>query len=263
MLAKAIATSIDVIFKRIQFTPDLLPSDITGSNLYNQKTGEFEFQPGPVFANIVLADEINRTTPRTQSALLEAMDERQVTVDGITHTLARPFFVAATQNPVDYHGTYPLPEGQLDRFLISLSIGYPEQADEEEVVRSQLLRHPIDTLKPVLKGSDVLQAQEAVRQVTVSEPVIGYCVDLVKATRASDDVILGAGPRGTLALARMAQGVAAVQGRDYVLPDDVKTVAPAVLKHRIVAKPALRAGDGAPRKIIDGILDSVAVPIGS
>jgi MoxR-like ATPase len=262
MLAKSIAKSVDGEFKRIQFTPDLLPSDITGANLFNQKTGDFEFQPGPVFANIVLADEINRTTPRTQSALLEAMDERQVTIDGVTRRLPEPFFVIATQNPAEYHGTYPLPEGQLDRFLMSLGLGYPDAADEKEVIISQQVRHPIEDLAAVMHADDVLAAQKAVRAVTVEEPVIDYALKIIAATRKSEDLILGASPRGALALVHSAQGYAAVKGRDYTKPDDIKAVAAAVLTHRIFLKPRLRTGDSPAARVIAAILDSIPVPVG-
>ncbi len=261
MLAKSIARSVDGIFKRIQFTPDLLPSDITGTSLFNQKTGDFEWQPGPVFANIVLADEINRTTPRTQSALLEAMDERQVTIDGVTRPLPEPFFVIATQNPVDYHGTYPLPEGQLDRFLMSIGLGYPGRDDERDIILSQQMRHPVDALKPVMHTDDVLKAQNAVRGVTLSEPILDYALRIVEATRQSADLVLGASPRGTLALTHTAQGLAAVRGRDYVLPDDIKAVAAAVLSHRVYVKPKLRTGEAPARAVIQAILDAIPVPV--
>lgn len=261
MLAKSIAKSVDGIFKRIQFTPDLLPSDITGTSLFNQKTGDFEFQSGPVFGNIVLADEINRTTPRTQSALLEAMDERQVTIDGVTREMPKPFFVIATQNPVEYHGTYPLPEGQLDRFLMSINLGYPEASDEKAVVLSQQSSHPIETLKPVMHADKIVEAQSAVRKVTVDETLIDYVLKICDATRRSDDFVLGASPRGTLALVRTAQGYAAINGREYVLPDDIKTVAMAVLAHRVFVKPRLRTGEAPARKIIARILDEVPVPV--
>lgn len=261
MLAKSIAKSVDGTFKRIQFTPDLLPSDITGTSLYNQKTGDFEFQPGPVFGNIVLADEINRTTPRTQSALLEAMDERQVTIDGITRDMPKPFFVIATQNPVEYHGTYPLPEGQLDRFLMSINLGYPEASDEKAVVLSQRTSHPIDSLKPVMHADDIIKAQTAVKKVRIDETLIDYALKITEATRHSDDFVLGASPRGTLSLVHTAQGFAAVQGRDYVLPDDIKAVAMAVLAHRVFVKPRLRTGEAPARKIIARILDEVPVPV--
>lgn len=261
MLAKSIAKSVDGTFKRIQFTPDLLPSDITGTSLYNQKTGDFEFQPGPVFANIVLADEINRTTPRTQSALLEAMDERQVTIDGVTREMPKPFFVIATQNPVEYHGTYPLPEGQLDRFLMSINLGYPDASDEKEVVLSQRTAHPIETLKAVMKAEDIVKAQAAVKTVKVDETLIDYILKITEATRRSDDFVLGASPRGTLSLVHTSQGYAAIRGRDYVLPDDIKAVAIAVLAHRVFVKPRMKTGEAPARRIIAKILDEVPVPI--
>ncbi len=261
MLAKSIAKSVDGTFKRIQFTPDLLPSDITGTSLFNQKTGDFAFQPGPVFGNIVLADEINRTTPRTQSALLEAMDERQVTIDGVTRAMPEPFFVIATQNPVEYHGTYPLPEGQLDRFLMSINLGYPDAADEKAVVISQRSTHPIEMLKPVMHADEIVEAQAAVTTVSVDETLIDYVLKITDATRKSDDFILGASPRGTLALVHTAQGYAAIKGRKYVLPDDIKTVAMAVLAHRVFVKPRLKTGEAPARKIIARILDEVPVPV--
>ncbi len=261
MLAKSIARSVDGVFKRIQFTPDLLPSDITGTSLFNQKKADFEWQPGPIFANIVLADEINRTTPRTQSALLEAMDERQVTIDGVTRALPEPFFVIATQNPVDYHGTYPLPEGQLDRFLMSLGLGYPGREDERDIILSQQLNHPVDTLEPVMHTDDVLAAQAAVRSVTLSDAILDYAIGIVEATRQSADLVLGASPRGTLALTHTAQGLAAVRGRDYVLPDDIKAVAAAVLAHRVYVKPKLRTGEAPARAVIQAILDAIPVPV--
>ncbi len=261
MLAKSIAKSVDGTFKRIQFTPDLLPSDITGASLFNQKTGDFEWQPGPVFGNIVLADEINRTTPRTQSALLEAMDERQVTIDGVTRAMPEPFFVIATQNPVEYHGTYPLPEGQLDRFLMSINLGYPDAADEKAVVVSQQSSHPIETLKPVMHADEIVEAQAAVKTVSVDETLIDYVLKITDATRRSDDFVLGASPRGTLALVHTAQGHAAINGRTFVLPDDIKAVAMAVLAHRVFVKPRLKTGEAPARKIIARILDEVPVPI--
>jgi MoxR-like ATPase len=261
MLAKSIAKSLDGVFKRIQFTPDLLPSDITGASLFNQKTGDFEWQPGPVFGNIVLADEINRTTPRTQSALLEAMDERQVTIDGVTRDMPKPFFVIATQNPVEFHGTYPLPEGQLDRFLMSINLGYPSSPDEKSVVLSQQVSHPIETLKSVMHVDKIVEAQAAVKKVTIDETLIDYVLKITEATRRSDEFVLGASPRGTLSLVHTAQGYAAINGREYVLPDDIKTVAMAVLAHRVFVKPRLKTGEAPARKIIARILDEVPVPI--
>lgn len=261
MLARAIAKSINGTFRRIQFTPDLLPSDITGTSLFNQKIHDFQFSPGPVFANIVLADEINRTTPRTQSALLEAMDEYQVTVDGIAHLLPEPFFVIATQNPIEYHGTYPLPEGQLDRFLMSINLGYPEEAAEKEIIKSQRISHPIESVSPVLKAEDLLGVYEGVKQVHISESLVDYVLKIVTATRDHRDLVLGASPRGSLAIIRTAQGVAAIGGRDYVLPDDIKKVSPAVLSHRIMVKPQLRLGKSPGRKVISSILGEIEVPL--
>lgn len=260
MLAKSIARSIDAVFKRVQATPDLLPSDITGVAIYHQSNREFEFIPGPIFANIVVVDEVNRTTPRTQSALLEAMEERQVTAEGVSRVVPTPFFVIATQNPLEYHGTYPLPEGQLDRFLIALSIGYPTAADERKVVQEQLMEHPLEHLQPVVSLSEIEEIQARVRETKVEDPVVEYAVSLAGATRTHPELILGAGPRGSLGLIRVAQSRALVQGRDYVLPDDVKAVAPMVLGHRVVLKPQLRLGPGAGRKIINDLLKQIPVP---
>ncbi|MBW3589615.1 MAG: MoxR family ATPase [Actinobacteria bacterium] len=260
MLAKSIARSIDAVFKRVQATPDLLPSDITGVAIYHQSNREFEFIPGPIFANIVVVDEVNRTTPRTQSALLEAMEERQVTAEGVSRVVPTPFFVIATQNPLEYHGTYPLPEGQLDRFLIALSIGYPAAGDERKVVQEQLMEHPLDHLQPVVSLSEIEEIQARVRETKVEAPVVEYAVALAGATRTHPDLILGAGPRGSLGLIRVAQSRALVQGRDYVLPDDIKAVAPMVLGHRVVLKPQLRLGPGAGRKIINDLLKQIPVP---
>ena len=262
MLAKSIAKSVDGTFKRIQFTPDLLPSDITGTNLFNQKTGDFVFQPGPIFANIVLADEINRTTPRTQSALLEAMDERHVTSDGVSRPLPEPFFVIATQNPADYHGTYPLPEGQLDRFLMSINLGYPAAGDEKAVVIAQRIKHPIEDVKPVMRAADVVTAQQAVRSVKVEDTLIDYAMAVTDATRKSADLTLGASPRGTLALVHVAQGLAAIKGRDYILPDDIKKVAVSVLAHRISVKPKLKTRSNSAGAIVAAILEATPVPVG-
>ncbi len=261
MLAKAIARSINGSFKRIQFTPDLLPSDITGTSLYNQKTGDFEFSPGPVFANIVLADEINRTTPRTQSALLEAMDERQVTVDGVAHMLPEPFFVTATQNPMEYHGTYPLPEGQMDRFMMSLDLGYPDIEDEKDIMKSQQITHPIDQIAPVVSIESILLLQDAVRRVYIDETLVDYAVRLVRATREDKDLMMGASPRGSLAIMRAGQGVAAAAGRDYVLPDDIKRVTLAALKHRVFPKPQLRMGKAPAKTILERIIENTTVPV--
>lgn len=261
MLAKSIAKSIDATFKRVQATPDLLPSDITGVAIYHQSSGAFEFIPGPIFANVVVVDEVNRTTPRTQSALLEAMEERQVTAEGVSRAVPIPFFVIATQNPLEHHGTYPLPEGQLDRFLIALTVGYPDALAEREVVEQQQLEHPIERISPVLSLGEIGEIQTRVRETDVSTPVLDYIVALVRTTRDHADLTLGAGPRGSLGLSRVAQARALLLGRDYVLPDDVKAVAPMVLGHRVVPKAQLRLGPGAGRTIIQGVLDKVPVPV--
>lgn len=261
VLAKSIARSIEGSFKRIQATPDLLPSDITGVAVYKQNTSEFEFIPGPIFANIVVVDEVNRTTPRTQAALLEAMEERQVTAEGMSRRVPSPFFVIATQNPLEYHGTYPLPEGQLDRFLIATSIGYPDSAGEAAVVTEQLLEHPIDRIGPVLSLGEVEEIQARVRETRIEPLLIDYIVTLVGTTRNHTDLILGAGPRGSLSLTRAAQARALFLGRDYVLPDDIKALAAMVLGHRIVLKPQLRAGPLAGRGIISDIVAQIPVPV--
>lgn len=261
MLAKAIARSVDGSFKRIQATPDLLPSDITGVAVYHQSTGVFEFVPGPIFANIVVVDEVNRTTPRTQAALLEAMEERQVTAEGISRPVPAPFFVMATQNPIEYHGTYPLPEGQLDRFLIALSIGYLDAGAERKVVEDQLLEHPISRIGPVVSLTEVEEIQARVRETRIDPVLIDYAVALVHQTRRHADVALGAGPRGTLGLTRVGQARAMLLGRDYVLPDDIKAAAPMVLPHRVVLKPQLRLGMGASRKVVQDVVAKVPVPV--
>ncbi|MDW8319424.1 MAG: MoxR family ATPase [Anaerolineae bacterium] len=237
MLARALAISLGVTFKRLQCTPDLLPNDITGVSVFNQQTRQFEFIPGPAFANVLLADEINRATPRTQSALLEAMAERQVTVDGVTRPLGRPFLVLATQNPIEYEGTFPLPEAQLDRFLLKLSLGYLEPAQEEEMLVHLRRRHPIETLQPVADATELPALAEQVWDVHVDDTVRGYIVRLVQATRRHPDLALGASPRGSLGLYRASQALAALRGRRYVLPDDVKQLAPAVLPHRCLVRP--------------------------
>jgi MoxR-like ATPase len=234
MLAKALARSLDLSFQRIQFTPDLLPSDVTGINFFSQQSQRFEFRPGPIFANVVLADEINRATPRTQSALLEAMEERQVTVDGETRPLPRPFIVLATQNPVELEGTFPLPEAQLDRFLLRVRMGYPTRDEERQVARRFYDRNPLEALQPVLRADDVPELAQLCRRVHVSEAVEEYLVDVVRATRLQADVALGASPRATLALFRAAQAVAALEGRSFVTPDDVKRLAGPLLGHRVV-----------------------------
>lgn len=261
MLAKSIARSIDAGFKRIQATPDLLPSDITGVAIYRQSNGHFDFIPGPVFSNVLLVDEINRTSPRTQSALLEAMEERQVTAEGQTRPVPTPFFVIATQNPLEYHGTYPLPEGQLDRFLIALSLGYLDPSEESRVITEQLLEHPIERIGPVISLSEVEEIQTRVRETRVESVVLDYAVAVTGSTRTHPDVILGAGPRGTLGLTRVAQARALLLGRDYVLPDDVKAIAPMVLPHRITLKPQLRRGHGAAKSVVSDVLGQVPVPV--
>lgn len=261
MLARAFARSIEASFQRIQFTPDLLPSDVTGVSIYNQKTTEFEFQPGPIFANIVLIDEINRTTPRTQSSLLEAMDEHQVTVDSVTHALPEPFFVMATQNPVEFYGTYPLPEGQRDRFMIAVGLGYPSLETEKEIAADQMLRHPIDSLKSVLTLQDVLGLQEVVRGVHMDPDLIEYAVSIVHATRNHVALLLGASPRGSLALVRSSQASAILEGREYVTPDDVKLMAQWVLPHRFVTRERSRTSMREANEIMAQILDEVPVPL--
>lgn len=260
MLARALAKSIDAKFQRIQFTPDLLPSDVTGVSVYNQKSGVFEFQPGPIFSNIVLIDEINRTTPRTQSSLLEAMAERQVSVDGITYTLPDPFFVMATQNPIEFYGTYPLPEGQRDRFIMAIGLGYPSFKVEKEIALDQMVRHPIEDLAPVISLEEFKQVQSAVREVSIEESVLDYIVSIVHATRNNQELLLGASPRGSLALVRTSQAMALCQGRDYVVPDDVKQMAPWVLPHRFITRERTK-GIANQAHIIDSILKEVPVPV--
>jgi MoxR-like ATPase len=237
MLARSVAISIGGDFKRIQCTPDLLPNDMTGVSVFNQLTTQFEFRPGPVFVNVLLADEINRATPRTQSALLEAMQEAQVTVDGITHPLPRPFLVIATQNPIEFEGTFPLPEAQLDRFLMQLSLGYPSKAEERRILALLRKEHPILGLQPVVEASGLLTIQNSIWEVHVEESIQDYILDLVRATREHPDLALGSSPRGSLALFKTSQAYAAFEGRDYVLPDDVQRLAPYVLPHRLILKP--------------------------
>ncbi|MHB1161705.1 MAG: AAA family ATPase [Chloroflexota bacterium] len=262
VLAKALARSIGCSFKRLQFTPDLLPSDVTGVSIFNQKTGEFEFRAGPIIAQIVLADEINRATPKTQAALLEAMEERQVTVDGATFRMPRPFLVMATQNPIEYEGTFPLPEAQLDRFLMRIRLGYPDRDREVEILDRQQYSHPLDQLGQVVTAEDLLAAQAQVKEVAVSPPLRGYIVDIVSATRDHPDVYLGASPRGSLSLFRTAQARALMAGRDYVLPDDVKALAEPVLAHRLIINPASRIKNVDASLVIREMLDSLPVPGG-
>ncbi len=260
-LAKAIARCIGGDFRRIQFTPDLLPSDITGGAIYNQKEGEFQFRPGPIFGNVVLADEINRATPKTQSALLEAMEEDQVTTEGETRNLPRPFFVIATQNAIEMTGTYPLPEAQLDRFFARLSLGYPDMAHETEILDRQQTSHPIDLTRPVIKLSELEDMQDAIRHVFVHETVKKYIVEVVRATRESSLLLMGASPRGSLHLMRAAQANAAMNGSEYVRPDDVKAVASAVLAHRVLPRAELRAKGQSTEDVIERILGQVAAPV--
>ena len=260
MLAKSISSSIGCSFKRIQFTPDLLPSDIVGISIYNQSTGEFQFRPGPVMAQIVLVDEINRATPKTQSALLEAMEELQVSVDGVTRPLEQPFIVMATQNPIEYEGTFPLPEAQLDRFLMRISLGYPSFMDELSVIKQQEKTHPIDELEAVASPEDVIKLQKAAQNVYVDTAVREYIVGLIEATRNHEDVSLGASPRASLGMFRAVRGMAILRDRDYVIPDDVKELAYAVLAHRLILSPAARMRGLHTGQVIDGLLESVAVP---
>jgi MoxR-like ATPase len=260
MLAKTIARSIGCSFKRIQFTPDLLPSDVTGVSIYNQKSGEFEYRPGPVMAQIVLADEINRATPKTQSALLETMEEKQVTVDGVTYPLPRPFIVLATQNPIEYEGTFPLPEAQLDRFLMRISLGYPNRSEEIEVLSRQETVHPLTRVEQVVGSSELIAGQQAIRSVHVDRLIKEYIVAVVGATRRHDDVYLGASPRGSLGLQAAAQARAAVMGRDYVIPDDIKALAEAILAHRLILNPAARIRSSDTRSVIAEILRNTPVP---
>ena len=262
MLARSLAKSLGCAFKRIQFTPDMLPSDVTGVSIYNQNTREFEFRPGPLMAQIVLADEINRATPKTQSALLEAMEERQMTVDGTTYDLPAPFMVMATQNPIEYEGTFPLPEAQLDRFLMRIDLGYTSLQNEIRILEEQQIVHPIQDLESVINTDEILAAQKAIKHVYVSDPVKRYIVEMVRETREHPEVYLGASPRGSLGLFRAGQAIAALNERDYVLPDDIKSLAPYVLPHRVVVSPAARLTDLSSSKIVREILDSLAVPGG-
>ena len=260
MLARSVARSTGCTFGRIQFTPDLLPSDITGVTIFNQQSGEFEYRPGPIMAQMVLADELNRTTPKTQSALFEAMEEHQVTVDGVTHALPRPDMVLATLNPIEYEGTFPLPEGQLDRFMLRISLGYPSREDEISVVSQQALQHPIETLEPVVSSDDILGLQEIVKQIHTENAITEYAVSLVTATRNHPDADLGASPRGSLALFRSCQALALIRGRDYVLPDDVKEMAIPVLGHRVIVPPSSRMRGVTGRMIVEAALEEVQVP---
>ncbi len=260
ILARSIARSTGCTFKRVQFTPDLLPTDITGVSIYNQKTGDFEYRPGPVMAQVVLADEINRATPKTQSALLEAMEERQVTVDGVTRPLPKPFMVIATQNPIEYEGTFPLPEAQLDRFLLRVHLGYPSSTDEVIIMDRQQHVHPIEALEQVTDANEIMGLQRAVKEIYVDPLIKRYIVGLVEATRDHDSVYLGASPRGSLALYRTCQARALLDGRDFVLPDDVKELAYATLGHRIIVSPSARVRSVSVANIVRGCLGRVPVP---
>jgi MoxR-like ATPase len=261
MLARALARSVAVDMKRLQCTPDLLPSDITGVPIYNQKSGDFEFRPGPVFTHVLLADEINRATPRAQSALLECMEEFRVSVDGITYDLPRTFMVLATQNPIDMAGTHTLPEAQLDRFFVRLSVGYPTLQEELRILSAQAQVHPIETLQPVASEADVLAARDAVKSVHLSPEVAEYAVRIAAATRSHADLRLGASPRGTLALARGSQGLAYLRGQTYVTPDMVKTMAGPVLEHRLILRPQAAAMGQNVRGILQDILDQLPPPV--
>jgi MoxR-like ATPase len=260
MLAKALAASLGGKYRRIQFTPDLLPADITGTSIFNQKTGEFSFRPGPVFANVLLADEINRATPKTQSSLLECMEEFQVTVDGATRKLEQPFFVIATENPIEYRGTHPLPEAQLDRFLMRIRIGYPRPDEEIIVLERQVKQHPIHSVRSVVEHEEILRMQESVRDVHIDASLKQYLVDLVAATRDHPMLTLGASPRASLGLMRTGQARAALEGREFVLPDDIKALAAPVLCHRLILKPEARVHQAEATEIVAELLDQLPVP---
>ena len=260
MMAKSLARAVGCTFNRIQFTPDMLPSDITGVSIFNPKTREFEFRPGPIMAQIVLADEINRATPKTQSALLEAMEEGQMTVDGVTYRLSNPFLIMATQNPIEYEGTFPLPEAQLDRFLIRIQMGYPQPQDELNILASQQYQHPIQNLQQVVTLKELLAVQQLIKDVYVAKEVQQYIINLITASRRHSDVYLGSSPRGSLALFRTAQARAAMSGRDFAIPDDVKALAEVTLAHRIIVGPAARLKNITSRAIVQDILQSTPVP---
>lgn len=261
MLARALAKSVGCKFTRVQCTPDLLPTDVTGASIFNQKSSEFEFRPGPLFTNLLLADEINRTTPRTQAALLEAMAESRVTIDGVTRTLEPPFLVIATQNPVDHEGTFPLPEAQLDRFLMKFSLGYPSLDDELVMLNKLQKSHPIDSISAVVEAEEIIACQQAVRAVHVDPKIQKYILQIVHLTRHHEHLSLGGSPRASIALFRTAQALAAIRGRDYVIPDDVKIIAPPVLTHRIILKPESRLRQIKADKIVNELMAELAVPI--
>ena len=260
MLARALAKSLGCTFRRIQFTPDMLPSDVTGVSIFNQKTREFEFRPGPIMAQIVLTDEVNRATPKTQAALLEAMQELQVTVDGVTHPLPRPFLILATQNPIEYEGTFPLPEAQLDRFLMCIRLGYPDPADEIAILDAQQHVHPLTQIEQVVGAEELVAAQEELKDVYVDEKIKRYIVDIITRTRRHPDIYLGASPRGSLALYRTGQARAAIQGRDYVIPDDIKALATEALAHRLILSPSARLKDITGEAMLREILTTLPVP---
>jgi MoxR-like ATPase len=262
VLARSLAKSLGCTFNRLQFTPDMLPSDVTGNSIFDQVKLAFEFRPGPIFSQVVLVDEINRATPKTQAALLEAMEERQVTVDGKTHILPNPFMVLATQNPIEYEGTFPLPEAQLDRFLLRIRLGYPNPIDEIEIIERQQLHHPIDTIKMVIKVDELRKAMEEIKNCHVSDLIKRYIVELINRTRQHADVYLGASPRGSLALFRSSQALAKLAGRDFVLPDDIKLLAIPVLAHRVIVGPAARLQELSAERIVQEIIDNTLVPGG-
>ncbi|MDG5789564.1 MoxR family ATPase [Evansella sp. AB-P1] len=260
LLAKSLAKSIDSTFKRVQFTPDLLPTDVSGINFFNQKKGEFEFRPGPIFSNLVLADEINRATPRTQSILLECMEERQVTIEGVTRKLERPFLVIATQNPVENQGTFPLPEAQLDRFLLKVNLGYPSPEEGIEILKRFKENNPIENLQPIVSEEEVILAQNHYSKVYVSDEILAYIMDIVEATRNNSQVKLGVSPRGSQALLKSVQAYAAIKGRTYVIPDDVKRMVKPVLSHRLVLSQSMRMNPNEANLILDRLLEEVTVP---
>ena len=261
MLVNSLAISLGCKFTRVQCTPDLLPTDVTGVTIYNQKSAEFEFHPGPIFGQLILADEINRATPRTQSALLEAMAEKQVTVDGVTRLMSSPFMVAATQNPIEHEGTYPLPEAQLDRFIMKIAVGYPTLKQEIDILEQQRDKHPIQSLEPVSSADEFVKMQTLIKRAQVHAQIREYILKVVDATRKHPDLALGASPRGSLNLFRAGQAFAALDGRDYVIPDDVKMLAPAVLSHRLVVMPESRLKRRTPRNIMEEILKAVPAPV--
>ena len=260
MLAKSLAASIGCSIRRIQFTPDLLPSDVTGISIYNQNKAEFEFRQGPLMSQLVLADEINRATPKTQSALLEAMEESQITVDGVTHALERPFLVMATQNPIEYEGTFPLPESQLDRFLLRISLGYPNADEELAIIEQQELEHPILSLKPVVQPQDIIDLQNSAKSIYVDKLIRQYIVNITSLTRTREQISLGASPRASLGLFRACRSLALLKGRDYVIPDDVKSLAAPVLAHRLVLSPAARMNGISIFQVLSDLLEFIPVP---